>query len=613
MNRFLLVLLILLSAVWACAPTPRGPASAAELRQALERAPAYRLQVARGRQLSADDHPETSRGSRINARTQTVLKHAGFKWSERAGVEVSLTQGIESGPAGVPRVIVGWVNDPALRSLLKQMGVSGGARPTFAGQVLEGNRNHWVIRGEDPERPGLPIAIYLARSWKALEETLESLTLSGPKGVSMYTVEQGFQSYDLSGRLVHGAGVATAEPEWIKQPGTQNLTVLRLPGVLEKRAARYRLRVVKAMEHVREWSAMQLGGQLELYLLDTGAALRERTGDLDLCVAFGIPGQLHVLLAKGMPDDGGAGGARWAAIELLGAPSAAWLTDGVGVDGAGLWWGRDLVRWGAYLLRADLLPSCSELLYGASASRLSQHQLAPGRGLLFRYLREQKGSEFIVGIWQGDRVLEANGELDREFRAWLSAHPIGDVPARTTSQLPADFLVGVALDSNLRLGGGIDGPGLLSSMELAKASGVNSVSITGNFTEEPGSQRSSLGAGRQCMEGDAALAFALVQARLSGLRFVTLQTSFLISPSAGYSAWQRRTGAAHWNEFFDGFDPAMVHFSLLGELCSFDLLSMGAGMTRYGIEEGLAAPDLEVYDTRWSQAIGLARSAFHGQ
>ncbi|MFT7484761.1 MAG: hypothetical protein ACI9F9_000605, partial [Candidatus Paceibacteria bacterium] len=463
----------------------------------------------------------------------------------------------------------------------------------------------WMLRGEDPTCPGQPVVVRLARDWKVLLAGIENLMPSARPGAQVVSQAGGLAQRDPWGAMPHQGF------RWSKASNHGNLFMRTTLEVSSERSAIYFAQAVGALDAIEAWANQKLSTRLDLRVCAYPSLFRELCGRDGLSAWDELPGTRLVLLAKGMADDGGACSARWAATELLGPASANWMLDGAALDAAGTWWGKDLAAWGKHLQAGGLLPQAKVLIAGGSSDELSQHQLAPARGLFFRFLRESRGAESIQGLWKGQTGLTDLAALDVEFQDWLSQQittPLQSEAAPTGES----FQTGVVLASSAAPGGGFDGPRLAASLAGARRQGANGLGITSFFAERGNPVGARVPSGRECLEGDAALAFAVGAARQSGLRHVTLETHLLISTSAGYSAWQRRTSEGHWAEFFDDFDTALVHYGLLAQLCGVDLLSMGSRLASPSWNAGLMAEVKEYHDRRWAQAIELVRSAYTG-
>lgn len=579
------------------------PATRAELRQRLEVASLIEVQVNEG---GPDD------------RLMTRLVRSAAYAEERLQRRIRVHQGVDSEQATIPRIVVGTPGEPGIDDLLEELGVvEDGGLLKLGGLELEAtSKSLWQLCAEDPHRPGLPLTLVVGRERDALLEVVENLRPSASPGVTQLLRRDPVR--ELAWKEVEGAKIFRVDfPQFAAFDGRDGMLLRFLADVPRQRVEAYLSKSEAALAHVQTWTGVEVDETLELLAVSRGEQLRALVGELDLAVHDGLRGRRAILLAADLPDDGGATVARWAAQRALGSPVDAWLLDAAAIDAADSWWGRPLEEWGRYLASGGHLPAVSELIDGTSVDRLSQHQLAPARALLLRHLRESGGVERLRDLWtQGDPRATLAAE-DEAFGSWLGrVEKVGKRLIDPKRTLPAEqFLGGVALDSNMRLGGGLDGRGLLGSLQAAADSGFNSLSITSYFSEQPsllGSFGGRIPLGRSSVEGDAAVAQAIAQARRAGIETVLLQPHLLLSDSTGYSAWLRRTSREHWAEFFDEFVPMLVHYGLLAELCGVDVLCLGTHLSTPSANGGLPEGVKQFYDQGWSRAIDGARRAFGG-
>ena len=575
-----------------------GPATPAELRQALDGARSLEVQVA---------------GAQADGALRLAVQRATLDLGPRLGVEASWRAGPVPDSETCPRIVVGPLGDPGVARLFQELGGTIEEDVARFGE-LELRRDESVLHlcGEDPDRPGLPLELLTSRLRPALLDAVEDLRpLARPGAVLMHPMDPR-ESRGPSGTT--SAPPPPPFPRFAEASGAGAVLLRPLSGVPAEAVATYGARCKRALAEVEAWTGASPEERLELLLVSHGDHMRELTGESELAVAEGPRGRRVVLLARGLPDDRGACAARWAAVEVLGPPVASWWLDGAAYDAADHWWGRRLEEWGLYLARQGLLPTVQEIVAPASVDRLSQHVLAPARGLLFRHLRQTLGDATLRELWTGERELVVDRVLDAGFAGWLE--PEGGAashPARRVD--PEGFLAGVAIDSNTRAGGGFDGRDLVGALRAARKSGQDAISFTSYFTEAPAADGfgGRLPRGRAALEGDVALAQAFAAARRAGFETLLLQPHLLLSDSAGHSAWLRRTSSAHWDEFFDELEPMLVHYGLLGELCGVDVLCVGTRLSSPSGNAGLSDEARAHFDARWLGAIDLVRRAFGGE
>lgn len=577
-------LALLLACLAACGPGERA-ATPAELRRALESADTIEVQLA----------GPLADASWFQAALRTL--------EARSGKHVVTTPHV-----GAPRVVLGGPDDAVAAALFVRLGGALGEAPEFDGLTLRRGGARLVVCAEDPERPGLPLTLHFAGQVGGLAEAAEDLTPGSRTGAVLV---QRSATLQLPGepRREQALGAPLARPIFLLRP-TERVARARLQDYSE--------RVGEALEMILGWTGARPVARFELRVFADAAELRAAAGISALTGTDGLRHRGLALLARGVPDDDGAIAARWAAREVLGAPTENWMLDGAAIDAAGAWWGRSLPSWCQQLAAANVLPPVAELVKADADLRYSQHQLAPARGAFFRWLRSERSAEELRALWRGEVEYGTDGVWNDAFRAWLL--PGGDSasdarPERVAEVLARGFQVGVALDSNVSPGGGYDAREVRKSLAMARAAGANAVSITTYASESP-APRALLGGrvppGLQQLEGDAAIAQAVASARAAGLDTVLLQAHLLSTPSGGYSAWMRRTTVEHWDEFFDAYEPWLLHQALLAELLEVDVLCLGTALSSANANGGLAPAAKAHHDERWAAAIALARSAFGG-
>ncbi|MFT7671008.1 MAG: hypothetical protein ACI8X5_003723 [Planctomycetota bacterium] len=583
-----------------CGEQEARPATPAQLRQAIERTISVEVQVSSG-------HLEEATNSAVLAGVRSLTK--------RSGKQVTLVQGIDGDSSGTPRIVLGNSKDPALVDLfLKIGGEVVGDVWSYHGVKLGRENSLLTICAEDPERKGLPLQLFVGRFPRSIQTLVEDLSLRGdPVAVSLGErfrelefTRKGLEHYPPFPSTAQGGGMLLHYAE----------------SVSEKRALKYTSRTARTLRRLQEWAGFERGVRFDVLAVGSAEELRDCMGVCDLSGSDGIRDRRVVLLAPNVPDDEGQAIARWSAKENLGSPQANWMLDGIAIDAAGVWWGRDLESWGRYLAVGGLLPSLKEIVADVSVDRISQHALAPARGLLMRYIRIENGRDHLRELWKGAETLLIDEESESAFSRWVlsssedaSASRELERSEREAARASMEFMSGVALDSNLRVGGGLSGPGLSRSFRDARSFKVNSISITSFFTEKatrsltPGGR---IPRGRTSIEGDAALAQAIGAARRSGMTTVMLQPHLLLSESGGYSAWIKRTNPEHWQEYFDAVDPMLIHYGLLAELCDVDILCVGTNQQTRAGNQRLQPDARETHDLGWLNSIDLARQAFGG-
>ncbi len=594
--------------------------STPRLRRALQDAPRIEVYLP----LVAD---EASAG-RSDSLAESV-RAAARVLAARSGKEVVVLPAGAGGESTSPRIVLGGPGDPLVRGLIERSGGVVEERGwVYRRQILTGAREVMVICVEDPDRLGLPLNLFVAQDPSQLLDVVEDLTPAARPGVRFHAYGRPVVQFPTTGAATSGApgrsGPALKRLPWtsipVRRPATFDLR--RLPRVEPERADAYGAKVARALADLAAWTGEERLGSTEVLAVASTATQRALTGACGLSVSGGRYRFRVTLLAPGTPDDAGASVARDAARSALGEPAASWMLDGAGLDAAGEWWGRELIGWGRYLARWELLPTIEELVDDASVDRLSRHVLAPARGLFLRFLREGRDPEALRALWRGEEELAIDNRLDVAFREWLL--PAGDALSpelqerrdeRRERLAELGFQRGVAFDSNARSGGGFDRADTAHSLEWAVLSGANSISVTSFFAEhlgEPPYPGGPLPDGLGSLEGDAAIAQLASAARAAGIEVMLLAPHLLLSDSAGYSAWLRRTDLDHWEEFFTTYPPMLVHYGLLAELCGFDLLCVGTELEGSNGMMGLPPEVRDYHAAQLGRSFGNARRAFGG-
>jgi hypothetical protein len=602
-----LLLVMIVAALFCSCGRREGAASTAELRRALEDAPGIEICLAGG------GGPESLLRQRIIAAARVL--------EERSGKTVTVLQAGEPGRSSWPRIVLGSLDDPLVRRLLE--GVGGELTDSglhLGGQTMARGDEILLACAEDPERPGLPLNLFVASGPRLLLGVIEDLTPAARAGVRLFGKSRSVVQYSTTGEG-RGAAASLVRP-WPDQEVAHRhpaFILKRTRAVDPARALEYGKRIEAVFGAVAGWSGEVGAGYQSILSVSSTAEQRELTGGVGLAATGGRPSSLVVLLAPGVPDDGGAAVARAAARFSSGEPVASWMLDGAGIDAAGSWWGVPLEAWGAHLVSGGHFPELNEIVDGGSIDRLSMHQLAPARGLLFRFLRESRGPAALRSLWSGESEFQLTGDLEEPFAAWLRsrevAYPGREHESRIEALNAAEFLRGLAIDSDAGLGGGFDRRHLPAGTADLSQLGINSISVTSFFVEErpvPLSCGGALPPGRESLEGDAAIAQALAESRSSGARWTLLEPHLLLGGSAGYSARLRRTDHDHWREFFDALHPMVVHYSLLAELIGVDILCLGVELRENGGGSELNPEVLSYQDDEWGAAIAAARRAFGG-
>ncbi len=599
----------------ACNDGSGAPATPAELQRALVGADMLEVWLP-----EAQDEDQQGALQLLNERVVLAAKTL----AERRGVEVRVLTGSASGDTRAPRIVLGTHEDPALRALLLAAGAEGldGGQLLWNGCVLRHPGDALLACIEDPERPALPLNLFVAYELADLVAACGDLSPATRPGMRVLRKNAAVLDLPLTsgGRVRSGSRAVLDWGRWFDVGQTSGLHIRRAPGVTAELALDYVEQIDAALGVLHSWSGDSPHLDQELFLVADGETLRALAGGSGQFVQASVSGRSFALIASQLATDGGAGVARHAARAVLGEPVAEWMLDGASLDAAGVWWGTSLRAWGLRLASLELIPSSAELRHPASVDEYSQHILAPARGLLWRYLRQSEGPQAVQAVWRGERELQVD---DASFQAWLveaegDGNSLGDplqLRAERLAHIESQgFLRGVCFASNVRAGGGFDQPELTHSLRTARTQKVNTVSVSSFYSDRPSATRTpgrSRVHGRECLEGDAALAQLFASAREQGVEVLALRPQLILGESAGYSQWLRRTQLDEWQEFYAGYERMLTHYALLAELCGVDLLSLGSELAPQAPE---SASD-ELHDYRQqalSQLIRGLRARFDG-
>jgi hypothetical protein len=593
----------------ACGGAAVEPSTVADLSRALTQAGELEVVLPAELALEEGTAPRPLR-ARIELAARTL--------AERRGVSVSVLEAGDPGNPTAPRIVLGAADEPLVRELLGHTGARELEDGGFGwdGCVLGEPGDALLACFEDPARPGLPLTLLATSQVEDLQGLCDDLTpRSRPILRHLSRKATALEvPLSVSGRRLRGAGRAVDGGDWRPVATSQAYGIRRDASLAPELAQGYVEALDACLARLEAWLGPADPRYQELLLVASPSLQRALVGSSGLVVPTSSSSRLIVLVLPHLAGDGGAEVAALQARTVLGEPAQAWMHVGAGIDAAGTWWGRDLVSWGQHLEELDLLPSPEQILSAESADRLSQHVLAPARGLLWRYLRETVSREDLLGLWRGELGLSVD---EADFERWLlaSTAATSPTPRREPDSAEEGLWRGICLASNLGPGGGLDSAELAESLPAARASGANSASITSFFSEAlsgslvPGG---SLPLGRQSLEGDVALASALTEARAAGLQRVALQPRLVISESSGYSIWQRLTLLWHWEQFFAAYQAFVTHYALFAELAGFDLLALGSDLSTPQLGTGLAPDVVSFREASLRASLRSAKAAFGG-
>lgn len=535
------------------------------------------------------------------------------------------------GDPDAARIVIGTPRSGVAATLAARAGIEmqGGGGFRVADLDHEAPEDAARATFADPDRPGLPVTLWLGNDLARLVPQIEDaipratpsfatwrggdLVLRGNLRPAGGLVQRDLDRVGLARLALRGPVDASTESDGFKleiAPGIEAVVAARILRELEAARARaaawtgapaprVAVRLLSAVEDLR------LGGESD----SLGRWNRARPA-ADMLVLAGV-------------TDGGAAATRAGLRAVLGPAVVAWIEDGASVSAARSWWGRDLDRWLARLAIAGALPRAAVLVDPRSDAQISAHVLVPARAALFDHLRATRGDEYVRSLWCGTRAFEADEDLEESFAAALRARtePHREEVARRGEQrrrsvLGAAPVAGVAFAESAmdpRIGyGSIRAHVALRS---ARTRGARSVALDAVFRDagigDPWGAPRALAP--EC--GDVALFATAFAARHLGMR-VALYPSVLASDAGSYSGAWTRNEEGDWAAYFAHHARAVEHAALLASLCSVDWLSVGSSLravSSASSEERRSRPEEAAWKHEgWRRVIGAARGAFSG-
>jgi hypothetical protein len=543
--------------------------------------------------------------------------------------------------ADAPRIAIGLLGEPWMAALAHAAGLADSQAQALRveGVAFQRPGDVLVATVADPERAGLPLTVYLAHEAGALAAQLEHVTPRWRPGI--HVLRDGLSELRVpllaDGRPDWGAQVdrgvlrreaarrgTPGEVEPVLTPGA-GLIVRFGRGVDARRAASYAELLADAAREVR--GAFGAGGEgpIEVRLAGGVADMLRLYGatGLSRVTATSPPGAV-ALLAREMPNDGGACAAQATALRALGAPRAAWMLDGVGAAFARTWWGHPLDVWIARLATAGVAPSVAELVAPDAPARTSPHVLVPLRGALFAHLLETAGADAVERWWAG-APLACDTALEKAFAARLAAAAGASADALAAERERRREL---ALGRGWRGGvnvvparGDVDGSLAADAVQLSLAAAASAGATSAAFPvmayleprglELPGDPLPPWPDGEP---GDLALAHALIAARAAGLDTM-LVPELVATPTGTWSDAGALGDAAESNATFELAARAFVHYGLLAELCGVELLCLGVETPMTSLTTPLPGEHDAPYAQKraaWSDTIARVRAVFTG-
>jgi len=562
---------------------------------------------------------------------------AGQLLTARTGLELVLLAPGEATDPSRPRIVLGTWETPGIEALTDALEITrreqGGFRYDRQSYARPGDA--LVAWFEDPERPGLPVALYFSEQ---LDDLIPIITDFMPASVPSVLCYHGGYIYFESGLSARGklpprAGFSTWST-WTKYRekaiGVWGPRVHSLlsPDVDPERHLAYRARVLAARARAARWLGLteeQLSLRLRIH--SQFESLRGLSRGAVLAMPnFERPGA-QVLLAPGVPDDGGVAAIHALATKVLGPPADSWVGEGLSVAAARHWWGRSLESQLGRIGSAGIALTPAQLIDPATDEDYSPHLLAPLRALLFTVLIEAGGAGRALELWTGARPIDVtDGALLLAYESRLTAAASAFTPAKRVFD-ETRYRAGVALEAERRSGlrdgfarGSYGSSAADAVLERASSLGANAVVLSTNaFMENDSPRRPDppLGLRRRATVSDAALAAAVGKAHSLSME-VLLQPHLLTSPTgilAGRQAW---SGQASLDRFLFEYERFIEHYALLSDLLGIELLCFGSELV--GAMDFVPDPrrknvNLALIDekrARWISMIDRVRACYDG-
>jgi hypothetical protein len=557
----------------------------------------------------------------------------------------------EPAPEAV-RILVGAPTDPELLPCARAVGLEplvGGFRLLGRDYTRPGDALRAVI--EDPQHPGRPLYFVVGNDLELVSAYLDGiprltrpylwlhsdgeLALTCPlalDGRAPTPDTPGLCDY-LTRRAQYFEGGWTNDSEGL---------VVHAHGALERERWRaYGLALARVRRRLAGWFEADETPACELFLYEHLEDFERCLGESALELENRLRPRVHVLLAPGMPDDGGAGLARVLARALAGPPAEEWLEDGLAVAAAGVWWRRPLDEWIAHLSSSKQLPAVTEICAPQACERFSEHALMPARALLFRAAVQGTDARRARALWKGaplepqmaaalyKRGVQASVEDARPAKGKASGKDSGKdsgkvrVGARAQAALAHErrtavrpFRHGLALVEDERTRYSARAVDAVLGEAHALEPGPDALSLTLFATTEdplpplcPARARAVHGSA-----SDLALASATAAARAAELA-VLLSLEVLARPSAAWADVLSWTGVDEQAQFWERYEQVAEHYALLSELLGFELYSFGSNLNESVHTEGNEGESTELFALRrakWEKLIVRLHKAYHG-
>ncbi len=557
---------------------------------------------------------------------------------------------------GAMRVLVGGSEDPGLLELAARAHVEpreGGGFFCLDREFAE-RGDALIAVFEDPERDGLPLCLFLGNDLDLLSFYLTEIPALSVPFLRVFADGDPALACPLeeSGPPRTGEAVdyrSRRESLFREAPVTEltGIRVLSSSAPAPELWEPYAAALERARTSVVRWLEEEEPETVEVRLYEHPRELAECLGQAALAVENALWPRVHVLLASGLPHDGGAAVARVLARSIAGQPTGSWVLDGIGVAAADSWWSRPLVSWVAFLDAAGLMLTPGEIVDDLTAARVSEHVFQPLRGFLFRSLSDRaRGS--LRPLWAGGGDVQAIGQ---HFRTALRAVQIsaGDAPgpgrgaanrARAQRSPPegardggpaalargneevaaAEFRNGIALVDPEESGGWAYlseelGESLDRARELGPGPDAVSLTVFASNEEELPPLITTRPRVVHGSASDLSLAGAAAEIRSRDQRLL-LALEPLARPGGSWADGEVMADPDEQRAFWRRYEEVAVHYALLCELVQAEIFCLGSNLR----DASRTEPSIEVLDERlleqrhagWERLIAKVRAAYSG-
>ncbi len=563
-------------------------------------------------------------------------RNAARALKARTDLELTILKPDEPHDPDLPRIVIGNWETPGIEPLAEALGLkrrkAGGF--IYNGQTYGRPGDAVVAWFADPEQKDQPVGFYFSNE---LEDLIPIITDFMPAAVPSILCYHAGELY-FEGRLSRAGTVkqVTSSSTWNAWEEYKTRSVSAwgphlhstAPEELEPaRKEAYLAAAVKARSRAAKWFQLdedqlsvrfRFHSQLEdLQRLSRMSALA--TSNLEQ------PGA-QVLLAPGVPDDGGAAAILALISKAYGPPADSWVGEGMSVAAAAMWWGRPLEEQLGRIASAGIFRSPEELVDSAAEQTYSPHLRAPLRALLFSLAIESADSDRALKLWTRAEPLVLDEALVAAYHSRLAQAEMAFVAPTRTIDLES-YRGGFALESERdshardgRLMRGYGTRGSDSVIEKAHAMGANAVVLSTNAfmqNEWPRVPDPPMGYRRAATVSDAELASAVAKAHSLSMK-VLLQPHLLTSPTGIAAGRQSWSGEASFNRMLDGYERFIEHYALLAELLDIEILCFGTellGAMDFVPDRRRRNVNHELIDAkraRWIAMIERTRGCFGG-